>query len=104
MISIIKMDRKKIKETAFYLVGGAYFFVCFFFVFTCYAHAYIDPSAVTYMIQAVAAVAIAAGAMFTVFRHKIGSFFNKGKGRKNRRRIHLTKPLEDGTADGDLYP
>lgn len=99
-----KTGHSKIKDVVFYLAGSVYFFVCFFFVFTSYAHAYIDPSAVTYMIQAVAAVAIAAGAMFTVFRHKIGSLFNKGKGRKNRSKIHLTKPLEDGPADGDLYP
>ena len=99
-----KTGHGKIKNIVFYLAGSVYFFVCFFFVFTSYAHAYIDPSAVTYMIQAVAAVAIAAGAMFTVFRHKIGSLFNKGKGRKNRSKIHLTKPLEDGPADGDLYP
>jgi hypothetical protein len=41
-------------------------------------HAYIDPSAVTYVIQAVAGVLIALGAAFTIFRHKIFSFF-KGK-------------------------
>ena len=99
-----KKGHIKIQDILFYTAGSVYFFVCFFYVFTCYAHAYIDPSAVTYMIQAVAAVAIAAGAMFTVFRHKIGSIFNKGRGRKKHRRIHLTKPLEEGPADGDLYP
>lgn len=42
--------------------------------------AYIDPSAVTYVIQAVAGVIIALGAALTIFRHKIFAFF---KGKKN---------------------
>lgn len=56
-----------------------YFFSCFFMFFTSYAHAYIDPSAVTYVIQAVAGVLIALGAAFTIFRHKIFAFFKKNK-------------------------
>lgn len=56
-----------------------YFFSCFFTLFTNYAHAYIDPSAVTYVIQAVAGVLIALGAAFTIFRHKIFAFFNRNK-------------------------
>jgi hypothetical protein len=55
-----------------------YFFSCFYTLFTMPVHAYIDPSAVTYVIQAVAGVLIALGAAFTIFRHKIFSFF-KGK-------------------------
>lgn len=55
-----------------------YFFGCFFVLFTMYAHAYIDPSAVTYIIQAVAGVLIALGALLTVFRHKIKALF-RGK-------------------------
>lgn len=56
-----------------------YFFSCFFALFTNYAYAYIDPSAVTYVIQAVAGVLIALGAAFTIFRHKIFAFFKKIK-------------------------
>jgi len=55
-----------------------YFFSCFFTLFTMPVHAYIDPSAVTYVIQAVAGVLIALGAAATIFRHKIVKFF-KGK-------------------------
>lgn len=55
-----------------------YFFSCFFALFTVPVHAYIDPSAVTYIIQGVAGVLIALGAAFTIFRHKIFAFF-KGK-------------------------
>ena len=60
-----------------------YFFSCFFTLFTNYAHAYIDPSAVTYFIQAVAVVLIALGAAFTIFRHKIFAFFKKNKKQNN---------------------
>ena len=60
-----------------------YFFSCFFTLFTNYAHAYIDPSAVTYVIQAVAGVLIALGAAFTIFRHKIVAFFKKNKKQNN---------------------
>ena len=60
------------------MVSFMYFFSCFFTVFTMHAHAYIDPSAVTYIIQGVAGVLIALGAAFTIFRHKIFKLF-KGK-------------------------
>ncbi len=56
-----------------------YFFNCFYALFTMPVHAYIDPSAVTYIIQGVAGVLIALGAAFTIFRHKIFSFFKKNK-------------------------
>ena len=55
---------------------------------------YIDPSAVTYMIQAVAAVAIAAGAALTVFRHKIAALFRKNKGIAKHRKIRLKNGWE----------
>lgn len=67
---------KKIVGQVFKFV---YFFSCFFALFTNYAHAYIDPSAVTYVIQAVAGVLIALGAAFTIFRHKIFAFFKRNK-------------------------
>lgn len=50
-----------------------------FSLFTNYAQAYIDPSAVTYVIQAVAGVLIALGAAFIIFHHKILAFFKKSK-------------------------
>lgn len=56
-----------------------YFFGCFWYLFTIPSQAYIDPSAVTYIIQAVAGVLIALGAAFTIFRHKIFAFFKKNK-------------------------
>ena len=61
------------------IIKFTYFFSCFFALFTIQVHAYIDPSAVTYVIQAVAGVLIALGAAFTIFRHKIFAFFKKNK-------------------------
>lgn len=57
--------------------------------------AYIDPSAVTYVIQAVAGVIIAIGALITVFRHKIVAFFKKSKNDEAKAEIHF----EDDSAD-----
>ena len=62
-----------------------YFYNCFFALFTMPVHAYIDPSAVTYIIQGVAGVLIALGAAFTIFRHKIFQFF---KGKKKTEDVH----------------
>ena len=55
----------------------AYFFTCFFYLFSNYAYAYIDPSTVTYIIQGVAGVLIAIGAAVTIFRHKIKAAWRK---------------------------
>ena len=66
------------KRLVGYTLSFAYFFGCFFTLFTLEVHAYIDPSAVTYIIQGVAGVLIALGAALTIFRHKIFKLF-KGK-------------------------
>ena len=50
---------------------------------------YIDPSAVTYTAQAIAAVVVALGALITVFRHKIVAFFKKDKAETAKREIHI---------------
>lgn len=55
---------------------------------------YIDPSAVTYTAQAVAAVVVALGALITVFRHKIVAFFKKDKAESAKREIHLKEEPE----------
>ena len=48
-----------------------YFSVCFFFLFTIEAKAYIDPSVMTYAIQAIAGIAIALGTFFNIYWRKI---------------------------------
>lgn len=67
------------KKVLLKLTKLAYFFTCGWYLFTLPVHAYIDPSAVTYIIQAVAGALIALGAVFTIFRHKIFAFFKKNK-------------------------
>ena len=69
-------------------------FICFSVLLTVSAYAdYIDPSAVTYTAQAIAAVVVAIGALITVFRHKIVAFFKKDKAETAKREIHVR---EDG--------
>lgn len=63
----------------------AYFFTCFFIMLGTTSFAYIDPSAVTYVIQAVAGVFIAIGAVFTIYRHKIAKFFRKLKKKRAKK-------------------
>lgn len=71
-----------------------YFFTASWVMMSMHAFAYIDPSAVTYVIQAVAAVFIALGAVVTVFRHKIVAFFKKGK-TTEKKEIHMKEDMEE---------
>lgn len=47
-----------------------YFTICFLFLFSTSALAYIDPSTTTFLIQAVAGVAVAIGAAVAVYWRK----------------------------------
>ena len=86
------------KKTVLGFVKFTYFFTACFVMLSIHAHAYIDPSAVTYIIQAVAGAVIAIGALVTVFRHKIVAFFNKGKKETEKREIHVNEDItEDST-------
>ncbi len=76
-----------------------YFFTACFVMLSIHAHAYIDPSAVTYIIQAVAAAFIAIGALVTVFRHKIVAFFKKGKKDTEKREIHVKEDVAEDSAN-----
>lgn len=76
-----------------------YLFVCMSVIFTIPAYAYIDPSAVTYTAQAIAAVVVALGALITVFRHKIAALFKKGKGEDTKREIHIKEEAEEAETE-----
>lgn len=76
-----------------------YFFTCFFMFFSNVSFAYIDPSAVTYVVQAVAAVFIALGAILTVFRHKIAKLFKKGKKEEQPEEKIELKDIEETEED-----
>lgn len=86
------------KKMVLKCMSFSYFFVCGWMLFSINAQAYIDPSAVTYIIQAVAAVFIALGAVVTVFRHKIIAFFKKNSKKSVKREIHLK---DDNVADDE---
>lgn len=73
------------------LLQFGYFTFAFFVFFQLDAMAYIDPSATTYIVQAVAAVVVAIGAAFTIFRHKIIGFFKKNSKKEEKREIHFTE-------------
>lgn len=77
------------------ILSFMYFFSCWWIILSIDAQAYIDPSAVTYVIQAVAAVFIAIGAVLTVFRHKIFAFFKKNSKNNTKREIHLKEDVDD---------
>ena len=84
MIKEIFEMKKMLKITKF-----AYFYIAGLLLFSTVAFAYIDPSAVTYVIQAVAGAVIALGALITVFRHKIFAFFEKGKKDEVKKELHV---------------
>lgn len=59
-----------------------YFFICAMMLFSTYAFAYLDPSTMTYAIQVVAGVLIAAGAVVGIYWHKIKRAFKNKKKKK----------------------
>ena len=82
------------------MIMFALYFACFTVILSVSAFAsYIDPSAVTYTAQAVAAVVVALGALITVFRHKIVAFFKKDKAETAKREIHLKEEAEEQKDD-----
>lgn len=87
------------KKMILQITKFAYFFTACFVMLSIHAHAYIDPSAVTYIIQAVAAAFIAIGALITVFRHKIFAFFKKGKKETEKREIHIKEDITEDSAN-----
>jgi len=52
------------------VLGISYFAINFYMLFTVNAEAYIDPSVMTYAIQAVAGIAIAVGAFVGIYLRK----------------------------------
>ena len=88
------MERNDQKmKNAMNILKFTYFFACFFVLLGNTAFAYIDPSAVTYVIQAVAGAAIAIGAACTVYRHKIMKFFRSQK-KKHAKKKHQSEDKE----------
>ena len=63
--------------------------------------AYIDPSAMTYMIQLAAGVAIAAGAGFSFYLRKLKRSFSKGRGSRAAVQSFASFDDDDDTGYGD---
>ena len=84
---------------------AAVFLYFFFFgsmLFSVTAHAYIDPSAMTYMIQIIAGVAIAAGAGLSYYFQRIKRRFSGRSGEAGRTRFQSCAPEDDDdTGYGD---
>lgn len=78
-----------------------YFFMCWWVILSINACAYIDPSAVTYVIQAVAAVFIALGALLTVFRHKIFALFKRNSTKTAKREIHIKEDTAENAKESE---
>lgn len=55
------------KKKLLSMVAVTYFTVCFMLLFGVNANAYIDPSVITYLIQAIAGVVIAIGAVVGIY-------------------------------------
>ncbi len=88
--------KKNILKGCAGVVSFLYFFTCFFNLFTVTVNAYVDPSVVTYLIQGIAGVFIALGAIVTIFRHKIIGFFRKNKkGNENSEDKIQIKDIEE---------
>ena len=62
-------------------VGFSILLTCMQLLFAVNASAYLDPSAMTYLIQAVAGVVIAGGAAILIYWKKLKLFFKKRKKR-----------------------
>lgn len=85
------------KKVLFWVANFLFFFECGMIMMMKPVHAYIDPSAVTYIIQAVAGVVIAIGALLTIFRHKIAAFFKKNK-TEEKKEVHFKDDEEEAAA------
>lgn len=86
-------------EKLTYKIGKfLYFFILVNIVCSKNVYAYIDPSTVTYFVQAIAGILIAIGAAITVYRHKIVAFF---KGKKNSDEDTDSKNKNEDLEDND---
>lgn len=79
------------KKKLLALVGIVYFGFCFMLLFGENANAYIDPSVITYVIQAVAGITIAAGAAIGIYWRRAKKKIDKKLGIDENR----NKEVED---------
>jgi len=83
------------------IVSFAYFFFCGSMLCSVTAMAYIDPSAMTYMIQLIAGIAIAAGAGAGFYFRKLKRKFSRRGGDRGRAAVQSCDDDDDDTGYGD---
>ncbi len=88
------------KKVLFWISNFMFFVIAGSYLTMIPVRAYIDPSAVTYVIQAVAGVVIAIGACLTIFRHKIAEFFRKNK-EVEKREVHFVDEEDDQDTENE---
>ena len=76
---------KKIKKTLVVL----YFALCFCFLFSVSASAYVDPATTSMLVQIIAGVFISLGVAFGIFRTKIILFFNNLKMKLMQKKLEM---------------
>ena len=93
------------KKRSILVFKCAYFSFFSFFLFTIHVNAYIDPSVMTYAIQAIAGTAIALGTFVSVYWRKIKKIFVNefnASNRKNNESDDLFFKEKDGTVRHSL--
>lgn len=79
------------KKIVYYIISTLFFVVAFAIAFSINVRAYIDPSVMTYAIQAIAGIVIAAGAALGIYFRKIKKKVNEKLGVDENR----NKEVED---------
>ena len=69
------------------------YIILVFFTFTNISYAYIDPSAMTYIIQITSAIAIAIGTTAGIIIYKLKNIFKKNK--KQEKKLNLEGTLNN---------
>lgn len=68
------------KKILYYICSSLFFIICFSILFSINVRAYIDPSVMTYAIQAIAGIVIAIGAVLGIYFRKIKKKVNNKLG------------------------
>lgn len=95
--------KNRLKKAALMLAGFFFFFDTISWLTMVPVHAYIDPSAVTYVIQATAGILIAIGAEIAIFRHCIFAFI-RGRRHGDKKTVKEPIVIKDGVESLDEIP
>lgn len=71
------------------------YIICFFTMLTLTVSAYIDPSTTTYLVQIIAGVVVAGGALIGIFRRRIKLLFTKNKHNEKEETVLEDKSIKN---------